>query len=100
MRMMLKVTMATDAGNKAIVENKLPQIVGKFVESYKPESTYFTSENGQRCALFFFEMNDASQMPSICEPFFMGLNAKIELNPAMNLADMQAGVAKAMGHHA
>ena len=41
-------------------------------------------------------MKENADVPSIAEPFFMHLHASIELQPAMNLADMQAGVAKAM----
>jgi len=36
-------------------------------------------------------------IPTAAEPFFMNLNASIELNPAMNLEDMKVGVQKAMG---
>jgi hypothetical protein len=35
-------------------------------------------------------------LPAAVEPFFMNLNAGIEMSPAMNLADMKAGVEKAM----
>jgi len=34
-------------------------------------------------------MDDASQIPSIAEPFFLGLNASIEITPAMIPADLQ-----------
>lgn len=39
---------------------------------------------------------DPTMIPSAAEPFFMNLDAAIELTPAMNLEDMKQGVAKAM----
>ena len=45
-----------------------------------------------------FDLADPTMIPTIAEPFFMNLNASIELTPVMNLADMKAGVEKAMKH--
>ncbi len=98
MRMMLKVTIPTEAGNKAILDGSLPKTMMGFAEQFKPEAAYFSSDNGDRAAFFFFDMTDATQMPAVCESFFLHLNAKIQLSPAMSPADMQAGIAKAMKH--
>ncbi|MGA9751579.1 MAG: hypothetical protein WBS54_07300 [Acidobacteriota bacterium] len=98
MRMMLKVSMPVAEGNKAIKDGSLPKTVMAFVEKYKPEACYFTSEGGLRTGIFFFDMAHPSDIPSIAEPFFMALNAGITFSPAMNLEDMKAGVQKAMEH--
>jgi hypothetical protein len=50
---------------------------------------------GRRCAMLFFDMHDASDLPVIAEPLFMGLNAEIEVQPAMNLEDLKKGLAAA-----
>jgi hypothetical protein len=39
-----------------------------------------------------------SDIPSIGEPFFQGLNARITFTPVMNLPDFQAGMAKIAAH--
>jgi hypothetical protein len=57
---------------------------------------YFTSENGMRTALIFFEMADSSGIPAAAEPFFMGLDADITFAPMMNADEMRASVDKAM----
>jgi len=37
----------------------------------KPEAVYFTDNNGQRAGFIFLEMQDASQIPAIAEPWFL-----------------------------
>jgi hypothetical protein len=98
MRMMMKVSIPVEAGNKGVKEGTLPKTVMGFVEQMKPESCYFFAEGGKRTALFFFDLRDPTLIPTVAEPFFMNLNASIEVSPAMNLEDMKAGVAAAMKH--
>jgi hypothetical protein len=96
MRMMMKVSIPVEAGNKGVKEGLLPKTVMAFVERMKPEACYFGPEGGKRTAFFFFNLEDPTLIPTIAEPFFMNLNASIEMSPMMNLDDMKAGVEKAM----
>lgn len=98
MRVMMKVSIPVEAGNRGVKEGILPKTVIGFVEQMKPESCYFYAEAGKRTALFFFDLKDPTMIPTAAEPFFMNLNASIEISPAMNLDDMKAGVEKAMKH--
>ena len=96
MRMMMKVSIPTEYGNKCVSEGYLTQTVMKFVETYRPESSYFLPEGGLRTAIFFFDAKDATEIPLIAEPFFMNLHADITITPVMNLDDMRTGVEKAI----
>ena len=96
MRMLMKVKIPTAAGNEAIKNGSLPEIVGKALAALKAEAAYFTSEDGMRTALIFLDMADSSDIPPAAEPFFMGLDAKITFAPVMNADEMRAGVSKAM----
>jgi hypothetical protein len=40
-------------------------------------------------------MQHPSDIPSIVEPFFDAVHAKVELQPVMTAEDVQAGLAKA-----
>ena len=54
----------------------------------KPEAAYFTADNGQRTGFIVFEMQDASQIPAIAEPWFLAFNASIEVRPVMVPGDL------------
>ena len=58
----------------------------------KPEAAYFVAEHGNRCAMMFFDMKDASEIPGIAEPLFAGLNARVQLLPVMNVEDLKRGL--------
>jgi Domain of unknown function (DUF3303) len=96
MRMMMTASMDVEAANEAIKNGMLPQIVKEFHEKHKPEAMYFGVENGQRTAYMVFDLKEASDIPSIAEPWFIHLKAKIAAQPVMDMADMQAGISKAM----
>jgi hypothetical protein len=96
MRMLMKVQIPTEVGNAAIKDGSLPQIFGRAIGALKAEAAYFTSEEGLRTALIFFDMAESSDIPPAAEPFFMGLGARITFAPVMNAEEMGAGVAKAM----
>jgi hypothetical protein len=92
MRMFLKVLMDVEAANRAIKDGSLPKIVEGFIKAAKPEGLWFTAIDGKRCMIAVFDMASTAQIPPLAEPFFMGLNATFELSPAMDLADLQAGL--------
>ena len=96
MRVLMKVQIPTGAGNDAIKDGSLPEIVGRSLEALNAEAAYFTAEDGMRTALIFFDMANSSDIPPAAEPFFMGLGAKITFAPVMNADEMRAGVGKAM----
>ena len=54
------------------------------------------AEDGVRTAMIFFDMLDSSDIPSIVEPLFMGIDAEVELLPVMNADDLRKGLKNAM----
>jgi hypothetical protein len=96
MRMMLKILIPTDAGNDAIKDGSLSKLFENAIRKLNAEASYFVAQDGLRCALIFFDMKDSSEIPVIAEPLFMGVNAEIELVPAMNADDLKKGLAAAM----
>lgn len=92
MRMLMKVTIPVAAGNDAIANGSLPKLIAESMERLKPEAAYFTVENGARTVLMVIGLEDVSDIPSIAEPFFMGLQAAVQFTPVMNADDLKKGL--------
>jgi hypothetical protein len=95
MRTMITVEMSVDAANAAIKEGKFARIMESIVERIKPEAAYFTAVNGCRGGFMVFDLQDPSDIPSICEPLFMELGAKVQLAPVMTVDEVAKGLEKA-----
>jgi hypothetical protein len=83
MRFLVKVNIPVEAGNRAAKAGKLGTTIESILADLKPEAVYFTDDNGQRTAFLFLEMQDASQIPAIAEPWFLAFNASLEIHPVM-----------------
>ena len=91
MRMFMSVQLPTQSGNAAVENGALAKVMGRFIETFRPEAAYFITVDGERCAHLYFDMQDAAQMPPIAEPMFM-LGAKVTYCPAMNGEDLKKGI--------
>jgi hypothetical protein len=93
MRFMLKVGIPVEDGNAAAKAGKLGSTIQSILEDLKPEAVYFTDGDGRRTGYIFLDVSDASQIPSIAEPWMLAFNASIEFHLVMTPADL----AKASG---
>jgi hypothetical protein len=91
---MAKISMPTGPGNRAINDGTIGKLMQGAADRWRPEAMYFTTFDGQRTAYMVFDMADPSDMPVFAEPFFAGLEADVEVAPAMNAQDLQKGLAQ------
>ena len=99
MRFLVKVSIPVEAGNAAAKRDGL-KVIERILKDQKPEAVYFVSEQGRRTGLLFMDLLDASEIPGIAEPWFLALNAGVELIPAMIPEDLEKGgpaIEKAVG---
>src|SRR5215471_14198655 len=96
MRMMLQASIPVESGNAAFKDGSLKQTIQKTMGDLKPEAAYFFTQDGQRGCFMVFDLKDTSEIPSIAEPFFQTLNAKVTFMPVMNAQDLAAGIEKAV----
>jgi hypothetical protein len=94
MRMMARVSMPVESANQAIKDGTLGTIMQRAADRWKPEAMYFTTFDGRRTAYMVFDLPDTSDIPPFAEPLFMGLDAEVELAPAMNGDDLQKGLSQ------
>ena len=92
MRTLLRVVLDVNASNRAIRDGSLPKIIKATTDRIKPEASYFTTIDGCRACYMIFDMKDPSEIPSIAEPFFMQLNARVDFSPVMNGQELQKGL--------
>jgi hypothetical protein len=59
----------------------------------KPEAAYFALENGKRTSYIFLNIQDASELTKLAEPFLLALGAEIEVTPAMTAEDLGKAMA-------
>jgi hypothetical protein len=95
MRIMLKIQMPAEAANAAIRDGRFGKVLTSTLERLKPEAVYFTAVDGDRGGFIVFDLQHPDDIPSICEPLFYELHAKVELFPVMTAEDVQTGLAKA-----
>ena len=88
MRVLLKVNIPVETGNAAAKAGKLGTTIQSILGDLKPEAAYFTDDKGMRTGYLFLDLAEASQIPAICEPWFMAFNAAIEIHPVMVPADL------------
>lgn len=103
MRFLLKVNLPVETANAAAKAGKLGAIIQSILADLKPEAAYFTDNDGQRTGLLFLDMQDASQIPAIAEPWLLAFNASIEIHPVMipeDLAKAAGSIAAAVKKYA
>ncbi len=88
MRFLLKVNIPVESGTAAAKAGKLGATIESILAELKPEAVYFTDNNGQRAGVIFLDLQDASQIPAIADPWMLAFNASIELHPVMIPSDL------------
>lgn len=88
MRFLLKAEFPVEVGNAKAKDGRLAQTIQAILEDQKPEAAYFLASGGNRAAYVFVDLQDVSEIPAYAEPWFLALNAKVDLIPAMNAEDL------------
>ncbi|HLH12058.1 MAG TPA: hypothetical protein VKV77_09300 [Methylovirgula sp.] len=88
MRFLFKISFPVEAGNAAAKKDGF-QSVRAILEQQRPEAAYFVAEGGRRTALLVIDVKEAAEIPKFAEPWFLALNASIEVLPAMVAEDLQ-----------
>ena len=89
MRMMVTATFPLQKFNKAVQKGTAGRKLGAILEDIKPEAVYFVEQSGKRCCVMIVEIDHASKVPAVAEPFFLGFNASVEFRICMSSEDLQ-----------
>lgn len=88
MRFLMKVMFDVEKANEMTRDGAMGEKIGKILEHIKPEAAYFVAEEGSRTAYLIINMEDVSELPKIAEPWFLALNGRIDIKPAMVVDDL------------
>lgn len=88
MKYIMKIRMDIEKGNVALRDPQFGHKMNELLAEIKAEAAYFSTICGQRGAYIIVNLNDASEMPAIAEPFFLWLNADIDFLPVMEPGDL------------
>jgi hypothetical protein len=88
MRFMITCRIPVEKGNELAKAGSLGSTIQSIMEELKPEAAYFSDIEGARGGYIVVNMDDASQIPAIAEPLFLGLGATIQVHPVMTPEDL------------
>ena len=88
MRMILTVTMPHEPFNALVRKGDAGPTIRRILEATRPEAAYFTETHGHRTAVLVVQVNDASQIPSLAEPWFLNFQGDCEFRIAMSAEDL------------
>ncbi len=95
MKMLVNVFFPIEPFNSMVRNGTVGDILGRIIDDIKPESIYFTEQDGTRGAVMAVDIPDSSAVPSIAEPWFLNFEANCEFRIAMTPDDlMNAGLDK------
>ncbi len=95
MKMLVNVILPIEPFNSMVREGTVGPLLGRVIDDIKPESIYFTEQDGCRGVVMIVNVPDASAIPAIAEPWFLNFEAHCEFRIAMSPDDlMKANLGK------
>jgi len=89
MKFIMKIKMASgEPGNDLLRDPLFGKKMHDLLTEVKAEAAYFTTICGSRGCFVVVNLDDASQMPAVAEPFFLWLKAEIDWYPVMTPEDL------------
>jgi len=87
--MLLSVEFPLEPFNSLVKSGNIGDIMGRILDTIKPETAYFTEQEGKRGGIFVIDVNNSSDIPSFSEPFFLNFNASCKFRILMSPEDLQ-----------
>lgn len=85
---MITVRIPVEKGNAMARDGTLGSTIQSILEELQPEAAYFSDIEGARGGYIVVNMDDASRIPAMAEPLFLGLGATIQIHPVMTPEDL------------
>ncbi len=97
MRILMQVKFPIEPFNSYVKDGSIGVKMQKIMADLKPEAAYFTELEGHRGGIIVVNMDNASQVPALAEPWFLTFNARVEFKVAMTPEDLGHAGLEALG---
>jgi hypothetical protein len=97
MRMLMHVKFPIEPFNTLVRDGSIGQKIQKILEATKPEAAYFSEHEGKRGGTIVVNVNEASDIAVLAEPWFLTLNAEVEFRVAMTPEDLGKANLESLG---
>ena len=97
MRFLLKITPNPELFGQMVRDGSASQKMQTILGELKPEAAYFTETHGKRTAFLVVDINEASQIPAIAEPWFLQFGSEFEFHPVMLGEDLMKANLEELG---
>jgi len=87
--MLLSVDFPLEPFNSLVRSGKAGEILGRILETIKPETAYFTEQDGKRGGIFVVNVQNPSDVPVLAEPFYLKFNASCKFRVLMSPEELQ-----------
>lgn len=97
MKMLLTAEFPHEPFNTLVRTGKAGEVIARILETIKPETAYFTEQDGKRGGIFVIDVQEPSDVPAFAEPFFLNFQADCKFRIAMSPDDLQKAGLQALG---
>jgi hypothetical protein len=95
--MMLTAHIPHEPFNSLVRDGSAGKQLQEIVAATKPEAVYFTEQNGLRCAVLIVNVDSASAVPALVEPWFLKFEADCEVRIVMTPEDLAKAGLESLG---
>ena len=97
MKMLLSGEFPHEPFNSLVKSGKAGEIIGRILETIKPETAYFTEQEGKRGGIFVIDVQTPSDVPAFAEPFYLNFQANCKFRILMSPDDLQKAGLEELG---
>lgn len=97
MRVLMLLQFPIEPFNTAVKNGTVGAKMRQILDATKPEAAYFTERDGRRGGILVVNMDKASDIPRLAEPWFLTFNAEVEVRIAMTPEDLAHADLDALG---
>jgi hypothetical protein len=87
--MLLIIRLPNETFNAAVRDGTAGLKTKAILDEIRPAAVYFTETNGERTVVMIVELEKASRIPALAEPWFLTFNAKVEFHVVMGQEELQ-----------